>query len=255
MYKTHTIAKIKKQTNKQTKNPTEEEEERREIEESLACQLHQTSPSLISLNGFFGLKAQCFLPARGVCSFILWSWYTWPLGTLWLTDERSQSVPAYKNTPSWTVNECTWPCCFPKQQWSALGLCRSNCQLELTWCCLFRMSKRAELFSPSERSIATLKETRFDRGFSSADCRSAYLGEVEKVIHAFIAINCYLFVNWVNFYTRDPVILRTNVFCTPVFLNNIAFLLQIGFIFLLVCVCACVRACVHLCMRACACVC
>ena len=37
-------------------------------------------------------------------------------------------------------------CCFRKQRWSALGLCTSNWEFELTWRCLHRLSKWAELW-------------------------------------------------------------------------------------------------------------
>ena len=53
----------------------------------------------------------------------------------------------------------TWPCCFQKQQRSALGLCRSNREFDFTWCCLLRLSKWAEL-SVSWREVSCPRDSR-----------------------------------------------------------------------------------------------
>ena len=69
----------------------------------------------------------------------------WPLATLLLTDELSQSAPPYKHASS-DSKQKTWPRCFGKQERSAWGLGRSNRGIEFMWCCLLRLSKLAELF-------------------------------------------------------------------------------------------------------------
>ena len=64
--------------------------------------------------------------------------------SLWQLILAQISAPAYKHE-SLDSEQNTWPCCFQKQHWSALGLCRSNCEFEITCCCLLRSSKWAEL--------------------------------------------------------------------------------------------------------------
>ena len=79
----------------------------------------------------------------------------WQLATLWLTDKLSQAAPTFKHASldSWKQTKTkqkqkTWPCCFRKQEWSAVKLCKSNRDLEITWCCLRRLSKWGKLPVP-----------------------------------------------------------------------------------------------------------
>ena len=77
-----------------------------------------------------------------------------PVVTLWLTDELSESSPAYKHA-SLDSKQITWPCCFRKQQWSALGLYRSNREFNFTWIIVyFACLSGWSCLSSGERSTA-----------------------------------------------------------------------------------------------------
>ena len=72
------------------------------------------------------------------------AWLNWPLSTLWLTDELSQSTSAYKHASLDSIQKHV-TALFGKQQWSALGLC-------LYFACL---NGRAYV-SPGEGSAVTV---------------------------------------------------------------------------------------------------
>ena len=77
-----------------------------------------------------------------------------PVVTLWLTDELSESSPAYKHA-SLDSKQITWPCCFRKHQWSALGLYRSNREFNFTWIIVyFACLSGWSCLSSGERSTA-----------------------------------------------------------------------------------------------------
>ena len=51
-----------------------------------------------------------------------------------LTDRWAQPISASVQTRHRRQKTKHVACCFRKLQWNALGLCWSNCELELTWC-------------------------------------------------------------------------------------------------------------------------
>ena len=115
-------------------------------------------------------RPRCKVFAGALCthrsrSNIRWRWLStgsspkfvqrqcsWPLATLWLTDELIQSAPACKYAFV-DSKQNSWPCCFRKQKWSALGLCRSNREFEFTWCFYFACLCGRSYLSPCERSV------------------------------------------------------------------------------------------------------
>ena len=79
----------------------------------------------------------------------------WPFATLWLTDEPSQSARAHKHASFDSKQKhATVLFCEHNSEASAFGLCRSNSEFKLTWCCLLRLSKTSgqSYLSASERS-------------------------------------------------------------------------------------------------------